>query len=133
MKSVHIFTVVLAFIFSCKPAENILKTQSADIVTIAFGSCDNQKLPNTLWDDIESNNPDVWIWGGDNIYCDTDDMAELQKCYEFKKAQPEYSSFIQNVPVTGTWDDHDYARNDGGEEFEPKTGSGAQYSCACCS
>ena len=120
MKVKHLFLPLFLLIFSCKPAENVLKTSSSEPLTLAFGSCDNQKLPNTLWDDVDKNKPLVWIWGGDNIYCDTDDMSELQKCYEYKKNQPEYQNFIKNKTIIGTWDDHDYARNDGGEEFEHK-------------
>jgi len=39
--------------------------------TIAFGSCNKQFLENKLWDDIIEQQPDVWIWGGDNVYADT--------------------------------------------------------------
>lgn len=103
---------------SCGVQKVPVHSFSADTVTVAFGSCDNQRLPNELWDDVAANRPAIWIWGGDNVYCDTNNMQELQKCYADKLQQPAYREFAANTPITGTWDDHDYARNDGGAEFE---------------
>ena len=120
LKNTLIVLIISLLLFSCKTAETSIRTHTKETVTLAFGSCDNQNLSNNLWNDIEKNKPAVWIWGGDNIYCDTNDMKELQKCYNAKKSQPEYAAFIKRIPVIGTWDDHDYARNDGGEEFEHK-------------
>ncbi|WP_073018383.1 alkaline phosphatase D family protein [Flavobacterium micromati] len=90
------------------------------LFTIAFGSCDNQKIKNELWLAIDQNNPSVWIWGGDNIYSDTEDMKVLNDNYQIQKQDPEYLKFIQNKIIMGTWDDHDYGANDGGEEYPLK-------------
>lgn len=70
----------LFLVFSCKSTK--MTTQAPDDFTIAFGSCNKVSLPNLLWDDIRGTNPDVWIWGGDNIYADTDDMQKLRKMYQ---------------------------------------------------
>ncbi|MGB5369489.1 MAG: hypothetical protein WBN18_03590 [Flavobacteriaceae bacterium] len=48
---------------------------------IAFGSCNKTDLPNRLWDDILATKPDLWIWGGDNIYADTNDPIKLREMY----------------------------------------------------
>jgi len=88
--------------------------------TIAFGSCNNHVLENTLWPEIEKNNPDVWIWGGDIIYSDTEDMAFLEQNYLKQKRDPAYSKFIKKVDILATWDDHDYGLNDGGFEYSQK-------------
>ena len=37
---------------------------------IAFGSCNRDELPQPLWPVIAEENPDLWIWAGDNIYAD---------------------------------------------------------------
>lgn len=84
---------------------------------IAFGSCNNQVLENNFWASIEENNPKVWIWGGDIIYSDTEDMAYLDKNYSTQKQDSAYANFIKKVDVLATWDDHDYGLNDGGTEY----------------
>ena len=33
---------------------------------IAFGSCNSQDKPQPLWSSIQEENPDLWIWTGDN-------------------------------------------------------------------
>lgn len=95
-------------------------TTTNDVFTIAFGSCNKVSLPNLLWDDILQTKPDVWIWGGDNIYADTDDMQKLRNMYRAQKGIPGYKKLIATVEVIGTWDDHDYGLNDGGTEFLAK-------------
>ncbi len=91
--------------------------------TIAFGSGDNQRKINDLWDDIILDKPDIWIWGGDNIYCDTEDMDVLKKCYATQKSKPTYQNFINTIEIQGVWDDHDYGMNDGGKEYPKKDAS----------
>ncbi|RKS14137.1 alkaline phosphatase D family protein [Flavobacterium sp. 120] len=99
-----------SFIESEKPVQN-------EYYTIAFGSCDNQKIKNELWSAIDSNHPSVWIWGGDNVYSDTKDMDFLKSNYEIQKQDSDYLKFIKDKIILGTWDDHDYGANDGGEEY----------------
>lgn len=89
-------------------------------VLIVFGSCNKHDEENVFWDDILNENPDVFIWGGDNIYADTEDMAKMEAMYLEQKAVPEYAALNESVLITGTWDDHDYGVNDGGEEFLKK-------------
>ncbi|WP_338644562.1 alkaline phosphatase D family protein [Flavobacterium sp. KS-LB2] len=93
-----------------KPVQNTF-------LTVAFGSCDNQKIKNELWSAIDENHPSVWIWGGDNVYSDTEDMQVLKKNYEIQKQDADYLKFIKNKIILGTWDDHDFGANDGGEEY----------------
>ncbi|MDF9795309.1 alkaline phosphatase D [Catalinimonas alkaloidigena] len=92
----------------------------AVVSTIAFGSCNRQDQPQPLWQPILANDPDLWIWLGDNIYGDTDDMKEMAAMYAQQKQQPGYQQLYQNVPVIGIWDDHDYGINDGGKAFHKK-------------
>ncbi|MBK5210185.1 MAG: alkaline phosphatase family protein [Flavobacteriaceae bacterium] len=112
-------------ISSCKTNEKqkiaspISKEASSDFI-IAFGSCNNQTLPNLLWTEIEKNKPNVWIWGGDVIYTDTDDMVYMAENYLKQKNNEVYADFIKKVDVLATWDDHDYGLNDGGTEYPKK-------------
>lgn len=121
----------IAFIFSflgflsCKSYDNAIilkssKHNKSEFLTIAFGSCDDQKIKNELWSSIDENQPSIWIWGGDNVYSDTEDMLILKKNYEIQKQEANYLQFIKNKLVVGTWDDHDYGANDGGVEYSHK-------------
>ena len=93
------------------------------LTTIAFGSCNKTTLPQPLWGDILAQQPNLWIWLGDNIYGDTDNMKKMRRMYAEQLAQPDYQQLITSVPVIGTWDDHDYGVNDGGKEFSEKAAS----------
>ena len=48
-------------------------------ISIAFGSCNKVELENLLWDDIKDTDPVLWIWGGDNIYADTENVEEIRE------------------------------------------------------
>jgi len=85
--------------------------------TICFGSCNKQWEDQSYWQNIRNENPDLWIWMGDIIYSDTEDMAQLKGQYNIQKVQEEYLNFIDSIQVLGIWDDHDYGVNDGGREY----------------
>ncbi|HEY1024850.1 MAG TPA: alkaline phosphatase D family protein [Sphingobacteriaceae bacterium] len=87
---------------------------------IAFGSCNRQNRPQPLWDNILNDQPDLWIWLGDNIYGDSHDMTVLKNKYELQRSNPDYQKIMSNVPIVGIWDDHDYGKNDGGKDFSQK-------------
>jgi alkaline phosphatase D len=99
---------------------SIASYSQAKTYSIAFGSCDNQRLKNELWKSIDENHPAAWIWGGDDVYSDTEDMKELKENYAIQKNDSDYLQFISNKQILGTWDDHDYGLNDGGEEYPYK-------------
>ncbi|MEM9158384.1 MAG: alkaline phosphatase D family protein [Verrucomicrobiota bacterium] len=93
------------------------------ITRIAFGSCAKQTLEQPIWVAVGKFNPDVWIWMGDNIYGDTEDMEVMAKKYAIQKNKPGYAKLRELAEVIGTWDDHDYGINNGGKEFSAKAGS----------
>lgn len=88
--------------------------------TIALGSCNRQDRPQEMWRFIIQNKPELWIWLGDNIYGDTEDMELMAEKYRLVKEDRYYEAFRAVVPVVGIWDDHDYGLNDGGKEFPKK-------------
>ncbi|WP_130287094.1 alkaline phosphatase D family protein [Aquimarina brevivitae] len=88
--------------------------------TIAFGSCNKQYKPQPLWEDIMKQDPDLFIWTGDNIYADTADMQQFKKAYDQQLQNPGYQKLLQTTPVIGVWDDHDYGKNDAGAEWKMK-------------
>ncbi len=87
---------------------------------IAFGSCGHQDKPMPILDVVREQNPDLFIYLGDNIYGDTKDMKVLQAKYEKLGAKPEFQRLRAAVPTLSVWDDHDYGWNDAGKEYEFK-------------
>ena len=87
---------------------------------IAFGSCANEKRPQPIWDAIQRLQPQLFIFTGDNVYADTADPAKLRESYEKLSQLPGFATLRAATPIIGTWDDHDYGKNDAGAEFEGK-------------
>ncbi|GAA0873021.1 hypothetical protein GCM10009117_21680 [Gangjinia marincola] len=100
-------------------AQQTIQTKDS-ILTLALGSCNKQDREQPFWDEIIELQPDVFIWGGDNIYGDTKDMELLKAKYDRQSSNPGYQRLKNEVPVLGTWDDHDYGKNDAGREFKMK-------------
>ncbi len=126
-KIVCIFCLLILHISCQNPdnKQNVKKIESSKpdgdlIAKIAFGSCSKQYEPQILWDEIIAENCNMWIWLGDNIYGDTEDMIQLKSQYDFQKANKEYQKLKEKTPIYGIWDDHDYGVNDGGKEFSKK-------------
>jgi alkaline phosphatase D len=97
----------------------------ARISKIAFGSCINQTKPQPIWDAILADQPDLFIFGGDNVYASTQpwQLEALQQAYELQAQQPGFRKLRQTVPHVAIWDDHDYGLNDGGADFANKQAS----------
>ena len=89
-------------------------------LTIAFGSCNNQRVKSPVWQAISETGPDLFIWGGDIVYSDTKDMDKMRAAYDLVLADSGYVALSEKTKITGTWDDHDYGLNDGGSEWECK-------------
>ncbi len=87
------------------------------VTTLAFGSCNDQERDQNMWNTIVENQPDVWVWLGDNVYCDTEDMQFLASKYAKVKIEPGYQRLRGMASVIGIWDDHDYGQNDGGKGY----------------
>lgn len=119
----HLTSFLLALLLlagACRQPATTVPPASAEqpVTTIAFGSCNRQDLPQVIWPAILKNDPQVWIWLGDNIYGDSEDMAVLKQKYDMVLQEPGYQQLQAKAKVIGTWDDHDYGLNDGGKEFK---------------
>lgn len=119
MKSVFKVLPVFLLMLSCGSNSKIISEEDADFV-IAFGSCNKEDKPQPLWNPILLNDPDLFIWGGDNIYSDTDDPDKMKADYHLQNQNLGYQKVLDKIPVMGTWDDHDYGLNDGGKEWHFK-------------
>lgn len=122
------FCFSFLLILGCKPISSKLKVVAkATDFKIAFGSCNKHTIDNVLWDDIIAAKPDIWIWGGDIVYADTDDMVKLRTVYSAQNEIQGYKNLKKEMPIIGTWDDHDYGLNDGGVEFGVKRKSQIEF------
>ena len=90
-----------------------------EVQTIAFGSCFNPKHKKfQIFDGILKQEPDLFLFLGDNIYGDTNDMEVLKAKYAELDAVPGFAKLRETSRVLGTWDDHDYGINDGGNTYK---------------
>jgi len=97
-----------------------------------FASCsritDRHRGPGgqPWWDHIDWLRPDAFVWLGDAVYVDhfpaftrsRDELPDFDKFYSEQKNHEGYQRMRKNVKrIFGTWDDHDYGRNDGDNRF----------------
>ncbi|MBU6168900.1 MAG: alkaline phosphatase family protein, partial [Bacteroidetes bacterium] len=79
MKTLYFLLFTFVFLTGCQMPKKATSEKEAlyegqkwntkqAITTIAFGSCDRQDLPQDIWKAVAQNQPDLWIWTGDNIY-----------------------------------------------------------------
>lgn len=92
----------------------------AETQKILFTSCIEQNLPQPLWQEMEKVGGDMLLLIGDNVYADSGDPKILKNSYDRLKNQPGFQKVKKIMPVSGTWDDHDYGLNDAGGEYAYK-------------
>lgn len=90
------------------------------LTRLAFGSCAKQDKPQPIWDSVVETRPQRFVFLGDNIYADTEDMDVLRARYALLDKQPGYQKLKKTCPILATWDDHDYGANDAGAEYPKK-------------
>lgn len=78
-----------------------------------------------IFEDIVKEAPQLFLWMGDNIYGDSDDPKVLAEKYQQLAEHQHYTRLtaLPDLRIYGTWDDHDYGRNDAGKEFPAKAAS----------
>lgn len=87
---------------------------------IAFGSCASQDHPLPIFNSIVKQHPDLFIFLGDNIYGDSNNMDTLRAKYKRLENHKGYRDLRGSCPVFATWDDHDYGWNDVGRHWPYK-------------
>lgn len=102
-----------------------LRSNSAarPISRILFGSCIKQEKPAPIFDAINARDADLFVFLGDNIYGDTEDMQVLSDKYAKLAAIPGFAKLRETTDVLATWDDHDYGVNDGGADYPKRVES----------
>ena len=87
---------------------------------ILFGSCGHQDKNIPIFNAINKEQGDLFIFLGDNIYGDTNDMDVLANKYQRLGAKPGFKTLKAQTPIIAMWDDHDYGQNDAGKEYPHK-------------
>ena len=113
------------------PATPVLVTDtglplpSTPLRKLAFGSCIDQDRPQPIWNAIIADAPELFVFGGDNVYASTPpwSLDKLERAYARLAAAPGFAALRARVPSFAVWDDHDYGANDGGVEFAHKQAS----------
>ncbi len=94
------------------------------LTRIAFGSCHRPDRDMAILDVIVDEEPDIFIYGGDNVYGDVwswnADLPELRDAYQQLADSPEFGRLRATTPMLAIWDDHDYGMNDLGRNFPYK-------------
>ncbi|MBA4189731.1 MAG: phosphodiesterase [Planctomycetaceae bacterium] len=98
------------------------------LTKIAFGSCADQDKPLPIFDTMAAAKPDLLVLLGDNMYADLDRKVKvtpdvIREKYKLMEKVPGFAKLKATCPMLGTWDDHDYGKNDGGVEWEHKDGA----------
>lgn len=97
----------------------LLPLTAADPITrVAAGSCYKPTQDdNGIWETIAKTDPQLFLFMGDNIYGDTEDMGVLKEKYNELTEHPGFQQFRSKIPIIPTWDDHDYGANDAGKNY----------------
>lgn len=102
-----------------------LNTSTA-LTRIAFGSCLSEEEDQTIWTVLGAENPDLFLFLGDNVYGDSyykdeefkdPTMPKMRRSYAKLASHSEFSTFRASTPLLTTWDDHDYGANDAGIDY----------------
>jgi hypothetical protein len=116
-----------------------LPLATANATRLVYASCNDPKLgPSPLWGRMRSAAPDVFLWGGDNVYNDQmqglrESLAEgrfplftplpreqAESNYALLNANPDYEAIKARAHVFAVWDDHDFGTNDGDSTYVGK-------------
>jgi len=96
----------------------------AVLTRIAIGSCSEETAPITILNQVIADQPDLFLYIGDNVYGDaySGDMrlSELRQAYADMAENPDFQALWSTVPTLAVWDDHDFGLNDAGGDFSGK-------------
>lgn len=99
---------------------------SLPITRVAFGSCAHQDAPQPIWDAVRAYKPDIFLFGGDNVYGNQkagkpvaaeDIPATVSEAYAKMMTIPGFKALRETTPILATWDDNDYGLPDSGADF----------------
>jgi alkaline phosphatase D len=83
-------------------------------ISLAFGSCAKEDAGSAaVWDQVRASAVDGVVLMGDTPYIDTTDLAKQRARHRAFNAVPAFQRLAATTPFWGTWDDHDFGKNDG--------------------
>jgi len=96
-----------------------------EVSRVAFSSCYVPSyVPDSsnFWEQVRQGSPDLWLWLGDNAYSDGTSMNYKRNKYNEAREELHYVAEGpvaegRKIPVMATWDDHDYASNNQGNDY----------------
>ena len=109
--------------------------EKAHDFTIALGSCsyiseaalDRPGKPYgsnySIFESIAKKNPDIMLWGGDNVYlreADWDSKSGIYHRYTHSRSLKEIQPLLASTQNIAIWDDHDYGPDDSDRSFYNK-------------
>jgi alkaline phosphatase D len=109
--------------------------EDAPNFTVAVGSCNFINEPELdrpgkgygsgypIFEAINAKNPDIMIWGGDNLYlreADWDSKTGILHRYTHSRAIKEMQPLLAKTQNFAIWDDHDFGPNDSDRSFYNK-------------
>jgi len=109
--------------------------EKAPDFTIALGSCsyiseealDRPGKPYgsnySIFESIAKKNPDIMLWGGDNVYlreADWDSKSGIYHRYTHSRALKEMQPLLASTQNIAIWDDHDFGPDDSDRSFYNK-------------
>lgn len=119
------------YLFEVREAGQILDSRElstldlgAPSIRIGLMSCADdsyEKEQAGMWHDLHEQNPDILIFMGDNVYADKPplkDASSIYKRYFETRRRLQIYKEKRLIPIVATWDDHDYAQNDGDRGFK---------------
>ncbi len=121
----------LLFALALMPSARADETKP--ITRIVFGSCVDQDKPVPIFDTMAATRPELLLLMGDNMYADLDKKVKVTpeviraKYLQVAKVPGFVKLKAASGKILGTWDDHDYDRNDLGAEWEHKDAAQKEF------
>lgn len=109
-------TLVKIFFLFCF-SFNIVK---ADSIKFGLGSCLDQDYPQPIWQSIQNEDLNYFIFLGDNVYGDVPSGSLRKMRSAYQKQESILPDFLDEINILSIWDDHDYGINDGGSDYRNK-------------
>ena len=81
-------------------------------VSVGFVSCVDIE-PNGIWKEMEKLRVDMVCLMGDTPYIDSSNLRTVRDRHRRFLQMPDLAALGMHTPVIGTWDDHDFGRNNG--------------------
>jgi alkaline phosphatase D len=109
--------------------------EDAPDFTLALGSCtyiNEESLDRpgkgygsnySIFESINSKNPDIMLWMGDNVYlreADWDSKTGIYHRYSHSRSVKELQPLLAKTQNFAIWDDHDFGPNDSDRSFYNK-------------